>query len=335
VARDGKIYIFGGNHKHNESTNTWTQKVQVYDCASNTWSYGSDMPSLVIIVGAVLKDDCAWVFGWSADGITPFPYVLKYAFATDQWTQCDFPVPASIEFVPATPVVCVENDAYLLDVHQGGGFSAKAFKVSMKQWLLLVQSAPLSGVQITGSYPGLTNYTVSCPDQSAVRLIAPATAMSGPVDYEFVRWSVDGVRGDDGVVDIQMTADTLATAEYRIVKRSLTVESLPSGLVITSEVAPGATPYAAPLDDEQLAELSAPATASAAGLLLKFDCWVLNGKKQQSGLNPLTVKMDANRAAVALYRYRQACSADANEDGKVNLLDLIYVRNWMGQPCSQ
>jgi len=80
-----------------------------------------------------------------------------------------------------------------------------------------VKSAPISGLSITGSKPGTTDYTAFCDDQEVVNLTAPGSATAGNVEYDFVRWIVDGAEGPLNQADVQITMDADHTAEARYV----------------------------------------------------------------------------------------------------------------------
>ena len=53
-----------------------------------------------------------------------------------------------------------------------------------------VQSIPITGVQITGTYPGTTNYATQTPHGSEVTLTAADAASDGDTNYEFVGWNL-------------------------------------------------------------------------------------------------------------------------------------------------
>jgi 5-hydroxyisourate hydrolase-like protein (transthyretin family) len=92
-------------------------------------------------------------------------------------------------------------------------------------WTLTVQSAPVSGVVISGTHPGASNYAVSDGDCAAVTLTAPESWMDGSTLYEFVRWTVNGSAepANQVTVAFSLSAHTTATAEYRIPVPTITV----------------------------------------------------------------------------------------------------------------
>jgi hypothetical protein len=84
---------------------------------------------------------------------------------------------------------------------------------------LSVSSTPITGIAITGNPPaagGTTNYTWSAECGSDVALTAPATALVGDVEYEFVGWLVDSVLQDTGLTAvIDLDDDRSARAIYQ------------------------------------------------------------------------------------------------------------------------
>jgi len=97
-------------------------------------------------------------------------------------------------------------------------------------WTLAVQSSPISGVAISGTHPGVSNYAVSDGNSAAANLTAPDSWMDGTTVYDFVRWTVNGSAQPDGqeTVAFSLGRDTTATAEYQTAPASMTVTS-PNG----------------------------------------------------------------------------------------------------------
>jgi len=95
---------------------------------------------------------------------------------------------------------------------------------------LTVQSAPISGVVISGTHPGASNYAVTDGDSAAVGLTAPDSWMDGTTLYEFVRWTVNGSLQPAGqaTVAFSLSRDTTAVAQYNGVTPTITVTS-PNG----------------------------------------------------------------------------------------------------------
>ena len=194
----------------------------------------------------------------------------------------------------------------------GGGGGAVAFREVagnvdiVPRYTLTVQSIPLSGVAITGSHPGTTEYSVVCLDQDAVGLQAPAEAANGAVDYDFVRWMVNGAGQPDGELDLAFAigADTAAVAVYTIRTHELAVGSDPIVAVEIAGTRPGTTVYTATCDDEETVTLSAPAVANDGAVRYDFIRWVLDGVEQDAGAADLDILMSAAHGATAMYAIR-------------------------------
>jgi len=162
---------------------------------------------------------------------------------------------------------------------------------------LTVQSTPITGIEITGDKPGVTDYAAVCDDQEVVELTALGIATNGEgARYNFVCWEGH----PEGATSIQITmgADHTAVAVYEIQTHTLTVQSAPiAGINITGD-APGVTDYAATCDDQQLVSLTAPASATTAGgVRYSFVRW----EGYPHGQATIEITMDADRTAVATY----------------------------------
>ncbi|HUU97660.1 MAG TPA: dockerin type I domain-containing protein, partial [Phycisphaerae bacterium] len=80
--------------------------------------------------------------------------------------------------------------------------------------------------------------------------------------------------------------------------RVLTVKSTP---VTGISIAGKATDHTLTVNDQQTVELSAPAVASVDGLDYGFIRWVIDGQEQPQGQSLVSLMMDADRNAVAVY----------------------------------
>ena len=128
----------------------------------------------------------------------------------------------------------------------------------------MVQSTPITGVAITGTYGGTTNYSAqlsACPNTS-VSLTAPSTAASGSTDYTFVRWVKDGANQTDGVTTLSFNFSAASTCQavYTLTQRMLTVQSSPTTGVSITGTPSGTTNYSSSRDDNSSVTLTAPAT---------------------------------------------------------------------------
>jgi len=103
----------------------------------------------------------------------------------------------------------------------------------------------------------------------------------------------------------------------------LSVHSSPiPGMVITG-TRPGTSPYTAACADQESVSLAAPAIATVSGLEYTFLRWELDGADQPYAEKNLQLTMDAPHTVTAKYRL----AGDANADCRVNVLDLIVIRN--------
>lgn len=168
---------------------------------------------------------------------------------------------------------------------------------------LIVQSEPITGVSITGDKPGITNYTATCDNQQVVGLAAPANVTVADVAYDFTRWVVDGAQEPEGQTTVQVTMNAYRTAValYKAQVPLLTVRSMPiTGVSITGDK-PGATNYATFCDDQEVIDLTAPATSSSGGAEYGFTRWLVDGAEMPEAQAAIQITMDADHTAVALY----------------------------------
>jgi M6 family metalloprotease-like protein len=171
--------------------------------------------------------------------------------------------------------------------------------------VLSVESVGASAVAITGTTPGTTPYTATVDDETTVTLTAPATHTDAGTDYEFVRWLLDGAGQTNGVHDLTlvMERDATVSAEYAIVSRTLTVQSTPiSAVTITGTAGSGGTTdYTAAIPDHTTITLTAPASLDDSSYAYTFSHWKLDGQDQQAGKTDVTVTLEANAIAIAVY----------------------------------
>ena len=130
-------------------------------------------------------------------------------------------------------------------------------------------------------------------------------------------------------------------------QHTLTVNSSPVAGVAIAGSKPGMTNYtttcehdetvtlAAPRNQQpsldggfaNQVQLSAPASVSVGGVSFRFAHWLVNGAPQALRQTDLSLTMDADRAAEAVY----LMANDADGNCLVNILDLIFVRNRLGK----
>ena len=90
----------------------------------------------------------------------------------------------------------------------------------------------------------------------------------------------------------------------------------------------GVTEYTATCDDSETVNLCAPVLSNIGGIEYIFIRWRLDGADQPHAQTNLTLVMNAARAA----EMKATVYGDVNDDCQVNILDLILVRNLLGQP---
>jgi len=113
-------------------------------------------------------------------------------------------------------------------------------------------------------------------------------------------------------------------------EQALSVASSPvPGVTITGD-APGTTSYAASIPFNQAVTLSAPMRPTIGGVTWMFMRWTLDGAAQPDRQGSVSFTMDAPHAAA-----EYLLSGDLNGDCRINVLDLIAVRNRLGQSVSE
>ena len=83
---------------------------------------------------------------------------------------------------------------------------------------LSVTSAPITGVAVTGSKPGTTDYTAACLPGESVSLSMPNRITVGGTECVFIRWVLDGVNQPPCRTELQFTVsgDHAASAVWTI-----------------------------------------------------------------------------------------------------------------------
>lgn len=75
------------------------------------------------------------------------------------------------------------------------------------------------------------------------------------------------------------------------------------------------------------------ATFTRGGETCTFCCWVVDGQLQTKGQTALELTVLSDVTVIAQYDWR--LDGDTTGDCSVNILDLIYVRNRLGDKCSR
>lgn len=175
---------------------------------------------------------------------------------------------------------------------------------------LSVQSTPITGILISGTPSGPTNYSSARTHNSQVNLTAPATHVAGGIDYEFIRWRKNGAdQGSNRNIVFNITANTTCLTEYQIVKRTLNIQSTPvSGVNITGTSSDGTT-VSGPtprnglsINDNSDISLTAPPTYTVGNTDYHFVRWTVNGSSQGDGVRAITIN-DINQTTTAIAVY--------------------------------
>ena len=167
-------------------------------------------------------------FAWESTGISVFyrisvspqesPWVREYEFTyTD-----DVPLEPAGTRLESTQVLAEGLwywmlEGFALDGSLQDQSAARRFTIDTIL-TLNVQSTPVTGVSITGTPSGTTNYSEELDYNSSVGLTAPATFADGGIDYVFVRWTLNGVNqpDDETALGFDITEDTTAVAVYAL-----------------------------------------------------------------------------------------------------------------------
>ncbi len=169
-------------------------------------------------------------------------------------------------------------------------------------WLLSVSSSPVSGVNISGSASGKTNYEADIPKGQQATLTAPASVDVHGSEYTFDRWVLDGVPQTEGVtgLTVQMDADRDAQALYNVVPRTLNVQSDPVVGVQIAGLDGCTTNYCNTVADNSSLTLTAPDVFDDGDACYGFTGWTGIGNKVQSKAK-VKVKVTADMTVTASY----------------------------------
>ena len=114
---------------------------------------------------------------------------------------------------------------------------------------------------------------------------------------------------------------------------TLTVKSAPISDVSITGDEPGTTDYTAICEDQEAVNLTAPVAVSFSGKNYTFDRWYVDGQPQTKDQVELQLTVGADQAALAQYDWR--LPGDLTGDCKVDILDMIFVRNHLNTVCSE
>jgi len=102
------------------------------------------------------------------------------------------------------------------------------------------------------------------------------------------------------------------------------------GVPITG-LKPGISDYAVDCSEDEMVYLTAPQNVEVKGRTFQFVCWFVDNEPKLRGQRDILVTMGADHVALAQYEW--GLPGDANNDCAVNVLDLIHVRNRIGDHC--
>lgn len=170
---------------------------------------------------------------------------------------------------------------------------SKTIAVVERRYFLEVETEPADLVTIPGEgwYNESTDVVLTAPEYVDV---------STGIRYKFIYWDVDGTSYGAGVksITVHMNANHTATAHY-VLQYLLTVQTDPSGL--SPQPTRNPTGEAGPANSWWY-DASTSVTLTAQSVTgYTFNYWDVDGASQGSGVNPITVNMNAPHTATAYY----------------------------------
>ena len=124
-----------------------------------------------------------------------------------------------------------------------------------------------------------------------------------------------------------------STTQLTLLPRTLVVRSFPKTDIPIAGSHSGTTDYEVSCEDQDPVNLTAPSTITVNGITWYFEYWLVDNAARPAGQDNLQLTMAGAHTAIAVYNPRIA--GDLNSDCRVNVLDLIQVRNKLGSKCSQ
>jgi len=200
---------------------------------------------------------------------------------------------------------------------------------------LTVRSEPIGQVPVFVRMNTQTVFIERYKDMETAYLWAAPTVERNGTIWDFSHWRIDQMDHPAGQVEVHFDMDAAhtATAVYAERMHTLTVLSSPLPGVQMGGTHPGTATYTAQVGSGKMAELLAPPQVTAGIRKLQFAFWVIDNQPQPVLTPHVFVLVDRDCSAMAVYDWR--LKGDVNEDCKVDVLDLIDVRNRLGQKCSQ
>jgi len=159
------------------------------------------------------------------------------------------------------------------------------------------------------------------------------TAVASPGSF-FDHWEGD-LSGSANPATILMDGHKNVIAYF--IYPQLTVLSAPIVDVAITGTRAGSTPYTADCDLHEVVALTAPESVSVGGKTYYFEMWFVDNvsvlPSDERPFNEVEVTMGDGHTVLAQYDWRLPGDYDGN--CKINVLDLIYVRNRLGTTCSE
>lgn len=120
-----------------------------------------------------------------------------------------------------TFVSILSDDPPVVVAPGGTGYATAQINVPIPQHTLRVQSTPITSVIVSGAQGGVTDYMLQCDADSQVSLMATSPVPSGGLDYQFVRWLLNGGSQPDGQTSLSfhISSDATAIAVYEAENR--------------------------------------------------------------------------------------------------------------------
>lgn len=168
-----------------------------------------------------------------------------------------------------------DNSDRFCDVYVTGGVTQNVVFTYAALNTLNVSSTPVTGIPITGTYSGTTNYTRTSSSTMSGRIDAPATFVTGGITYSFV--SASGCRNSSGsdntdrFCDVYVTGGATQNVVFTYVaQNTLNVSSVPITGISISGIWGGNTNYTRTSTSTISGRIDAPATWVSGGNTYQF-----------------------------------------------------------------
>jgi len=174
-----------------------------------------------------------------------------------------------------------------------------------------VESLPISGISITGDFPGTTDYTFATKSDQTITLQAPETVSVAGEEYVFRYWRIDYHAQPEGQATLSVPASWGGPliAVYRNKFPAITVKAYSNsggdfpGITFTGSK-PGTTPYTAACQPQEVVTLHAPVTFSTTKTDYIFLGWKFSGKAELLEPSGIRFAFEQDVTVTAEYRPR-------------------------------